>query len=1667
MLQPKKFGTFGGVFTPSILTILGVIMYMRLGWVVGSAGTLTVAIIIILMAHLVSLTTGLSVSSVATDKKIKAGGIYYMLSRSLGLPIGGSIGITLFVATGLSIALYLIGFAESAMAILKEPLGIQEVTLNHLRIVGSIALFIIVTIAFISTSIAIKSQYFILGAIVLSLLSVFFGTADGKEFDMSAVEESGVSFAVLFGIFFPAVTGFTAGVAMSGDLKDPKKSIPWGTMLSIFTGLIVYVVLAIFIFYSIDQDILVSDKNALVVFGLVPGLVIAGIWGATLSSALGGILGAPRILQAMSLDGITPKLFAKGVGAGNEPRNALLLTFVLAELGILIGELDVIAEVVAMFYMTAYLFINVTCLLEQWASPDFLPKFKIPLFVPLLGAVVTFLLMIQLNLVAAVISILIMVILFLFLAKRQLDLGSGDVWQNVWYGVVKLGLKNLINKKSHKRNWEPNIVSFLSDDIPEDNALAFSSSLAGKLGFISQFKLIDSSVEHIRKEDQSVTTKDSVVKGIFKRKVNADNYWEGVLSVAQYYGFSGVEPNTILLDWKQSFIDKERFKSSVDKLIDWDYNICFLHYNDRKGFGNKKKIDIWWNNLSNTTELTLSIAKFFSQSLDWRNAEIIIKYVGDDANDKALKKAVNELKELFRLKIETKFFNKKEFTDTASLIAKESDQTDLIFIELPTDEEEQKSLAFILDKIGSTVLIHASSYFDDFEIIKEVKDEKNVDKIWVNAPDTISSTIEIKNEQYIGKYGSWFESSFTKNHHHYIDSLRVLSNQYQFLIDELLDKVKNAQDKLKNKKFSIDEYELQRTIGDDLLSQMITTLNNNETEFSNIENKISASFSHILNQEKKLISLLPTKYTRALTKDELLRDQEDGILTRIRKILKRRLSTGKGKLRIPIKEVVNYQYQHEFLAMFKQECVPSHSKMIQQYIISIEHILETFREGMIDVVHNPQSNGIFDQQLISLKTGLLNIGKSYSLGLIAKYSERYRKVYLSYINAIIKDVKRIRISSIMEERTEKNKSKHLAKKENDIYNSVSYLGYNQQLTLSRLHYSFNLCKLFPEIEYLLPKIEDKVIVESTRNTISLIKQVKKNDKDSWLSFFSALQPVQIENKDFLLYVLNSFDKQLTKLPSELNFATKNELKGLPTYANVKLKGIRLSFKETVRSFVKEEYYEILLSAIDSLERGINNIVFDLKTKVKLIEVADFNDSNEEKELYVRLTLSCNESLALIDNRLHKFNSDIVLLKDEILERFLTVDNAEIGLSNNIKSNNSVISPLANGFNKLKNRTIGVFEGGVSYLNAQRESFIKQELKNKTKSIINDGSKIRDFLKEIKLKEEVKSAIPLEYLKIFVGEKKTVSELKNRDTELLECTKAIFEIKKNGGCLAIVGEHLAGKRYFTNYLVSQKIEDDYVIINPIITNEELEICFVESILKAFQVDSLEEAFNANRTTIVFQHVEVWMLSQEVISLLKQIVTKYGKLHTIILCSDINTYKEKYVSFNIDSIINHTVILSHLSRKVFIDTLKEKHLASGLTFSYKGLLQGQFNNRRLNNVFKQYYAIANGNIGVGTRLWVNSIVAAENNRISIKEPQYYYFPDINNNDWLIILGELFLHKKVSACMLNKLFNGHIDVEFVLYQLSKLEIIHEEAYGVYTLDVDVYWYFEQYLKERKLIS
>jgi amino acid transporter len=724
MDSKKKFGTFEGVFTPSILTILGVIMYMRLGWVVGNAGLIG-AIAIILIAHLIAVTTGLSVSSVATDKKIGAGGIYYVLSRSMGVPIGGSIGIALSVGTAFSIALYLIGFAESLNAFFGFGM-----TTNDFRITGTLALVSLTLLALISTSLALKAQYIILAAIIVSLVSIFIGTS---EFTVDSVPlfstlES-VPLEIVFAVFFPAVTGFTAGIAMSGDLKDPKKSIPRGTLFAIGGGLFVYLGLATFLAFSVDSEMLKSDYNILMKIAFFAPAVVAGIWGATLSSALGGILGGPRIIQAMSIDKVTPKLFGFGKGKNNEPVNALLLVFVIAEAGILIGELDIIARVVSMFYLTAYGFINISFFLESWANPDFQPSFKIKRWIGLLGFIACFSVMFKLDMFAMFVALAVIGGLYVGLQRKEVKLQSNDVWRSVWENVVNKGLKRIDAQVNENTNWNPNIILFSGASEHQYYLLELCKTISGRTGIVTNFKLIldKEDSKPLKRTEQIIRDDTFTDLGIFARQIKVNNIYTGITNIATTFGFSGVEPNSIMMGWPKGLEHSKEYSKMTETLLYLDYNLLYLDFDRKQKFGDYHTVDFWWRETdSKNAEMMLNIARFIIASPRWNNPQIRVLFVNNNNVDvDVIRTKISEVVEDLRVSVEITIINNAvEQKAFYSLIKQYSKTTDLTVIGIPNYKIE-KQAAFVLktndlfETIGSTLLVKAANNFNvldlDFE----------------------------------------------------------------------------------------------------------------------------------------------------------------------------------------------------------------------------------------------------------------------------------------------------------------------------------------------------------------------------------------------------------------------------------------------------------------------------------------------------------------------------------------------------------------------------------------------------------------------------------------------------------------------------------------------------------------------------------------------------------------------------------------------------------------------------------------------------------------------------------------------------------------------------------------------------------------------------------------
>ena len=461
-MAKKTFGTFAGVFTPTTLTILGVIMYIRQPWVVGNAGVMG-ALGIVLLSVAITLTTALSLSSITTNIRIGSGGAFSLISQSLGLEIGGAIGIPFYFAQSIAVAMYIFGFRE----------GLQTLTPDINPLILDLAIFAVVMgIAFISTSFAFKIQFVILGIIVLSLASIY-GALFVNELNFNiewigqypgSVENdfSGSSFWIVFAVFFPAVTGVMAGANMSGDLTNPRKSIPVGTISSVIITTIIYISLIFVAAVIASPDELAKNYNVFIDKALFGPIVLAGLLGATLSSALGSFVGAPRILLALGEKNILPKSkeLAKKSKKG-EPVNAMLITAGLVLFGISLRNLNTIAPLLTMFFMITYAMVNIVALVEQTLGlPSYRPTLKIPIIIPAIGAFGSIAIMFVLNVIVALFSLIFIVIFYLYLVKMNIKSAAGDSRSGLFTALAEWATKktNSLRQEREVRSWRPDLL---------------------------------------------------------------------------------------------------------------------------------------------------------------------------------------------------------------------------------------------------------------------------------------------------------------------------------------------------------------------------------------------------------------------------------------------------------------------------------------------------------------------------------------------------------------------------------------------------------------------------------------------------------------------------------------------------------------------------------------------------------------------------------------------------------------------------------------------------------------------------------------------------------------------------------------------------------------------------------------------------------------------------------------------------------------------------------------------------------------------------------------------------------------------------------------------------------------------------------------------------------
>ncbi|XP_044179278.1 solute carrier family 12 member 2-like [Acropora millepora] len=634
--KAPKFGWVRGVLFGCLLNIWGVMLYLRLSWVVGHAGIGLASVIILLSAVVTTLTT-LSMSAVCTNGEIKGGGAYYLISRSLGPEFGGSIGIIFSVAGAVATAMYVVGFAETVRDILLDYDSLIVDETNDIRIIGVIIIVILLGVTMVGLRWVVRAQVFLLIFLVISILNVVIGTFIGPQSEESKSKGfigykkdlfetnfgpgfKGETFFSVFAVFFPAATGILSGVNISGDLKDVHKAVPKGTLLAILISTLVYVMLAWFVGACVEREALGLVHNAVnatngslasclsqecqygllndfqvmeAVSGWGP-IVTAGIFASTLSSALASLVGAPKTFQAVCKDHLFPYIgfFGVGYGPGEEPRRGYLLAFFVAIGFILIGDLNVIAPIISNFFLIVYALINYAVFAASLGrSPGWRPSFKYyNMWVSLLGALLCIAMMFLIEWWAALVTIVIVIVLYKYIdfTKPQVNWGSSSQAFS-FVQVLRYALR-LEGIEDHVKNFRPNCLVLSGRPQDRPNLVHLVSQITKNVSLMVYGHVM------IRKpfgalpavdEGDIEWMKEQRIKA-FRAVTTAPSLRAGVQSMMHLAGLGKMRPNTLVMGFKRNWTDQKNIHDVVDYLgvindtFELNYGLVILRMDEKQ-----------------------------------------------------------------------------------------------------------------------------------------------------------------------------------------------------------------------------------------------------------------------------------------------------------------------------------------------------------------------------------------------------------------------------------------------------------------------------------------------------------------------------------------------------------------------------------------------------------------------------------------------------------------------------------------------------------------------------------------------------------------------------------------------------------------------------------------------------------------------------------------------------------------------------------------------------------------------------------------------------------------------------------------------------------------------------------------------------------------------------
>ncbi len=692
------FGT-SPVFLASISTILGAILFLRFGYAVGHVGFLG-TLAIILIGHAVTVPTALAIAEISTNRKVEGGGEYFIISRSFGTTIGGAIGISLYLSQAISVAFYMIAFAEAFRPLQPWYAELTGWAFDPriISLPATIALAVLVLTR--GASLGVRALWVVVGILALSLLLFFLGDPVAGTVPQGALlaqVDDPDPFIIVFAIVFPAFTGMTAGVGLSGDLANPRRSIPLGVVSATVTGMVMYVWIGYKLAVSAPADQLASNALIMSDIAIWGPIIPIGLAAATVSSAIGSILVAPRTLQALGSDQVLPspranRFLGLGIGTTNEPRNATLITTTIAIVTVMLGNVNAVARIISMFFMVTYGALCTISALEHFASrPSYRPSFRSKWYLSLLGAVMCLALMLQMDPLYAILAIAIMIGLYHMIRYQRggddlTAIFKGVLTQATRFSQIKLQ-KGAASQTSDE--WRPSVIMVNERTFDRSSPIQFFSWLTRRHGVGTYLHYTEG---HLDREtyqqsrqhlERLINMMQARRSAIYVDTIISPSKRSALAQALQLPGISGMENNCLLQEFSPNDDPEvlEEIVRGVQLSSAARINSLILRH-DEQFFGQRTQMDIWLTLPDyQNGNLMILLAYILLGSPDWARAHIrmFAAFPRETVSERG--EELHQMIAMGRLPISKKnlsIFATDERTDFERLVAAKSANSDLV-----------------------------------------------------------------------------------------------------------------------------------------------------------------------------------------------------------------------------------------------------------------------------------------------------------------------------------------------------------------------------------------------------------------------------------------------------------------------------------------------------------------------------------------------------------------------------------------------------------------------------------------------------------------------------------------------------------------------------------------------------------------------------------------------------------------------------------------------------------------------------------------------------------------------------------------------------------------------------------------------------------------------------